>query len=443
MTPFASLFVPAELQAAVSGRSWLAAMLDAERALAKAGALAGVVPAHEASAIAEACAVDNYDWEELLQEGRQVGNPAEPLVRALVARVGEETARWAHLGATSQDIMDTAAMLVTRRALGLVIDEIVRVTEACATLARSHRDTPMAGRTLLQQAVPTTFGLKAAGWLVAVLDARARLAQLRAEGLAAQLGGAVGALAALGEHGLEVARLYALELGLAEPTLPWHTNRVRVAELGAALEIAAGVLAKIGLDVVLLAQTEVAEVREGGDGGGSSAMPQKRNPVGAVSTRACAALARAHASVLTGALAQEHERAAGAWQAEWEALSGALATTGGAAGALAGALEGLEVDETRMRANLDLTGGQVVAERLAMLLTERHGRTAARTLVRDASLRAGETGRSLAEELTGLDTGLTSEEIRSALEPTTYLGSAGALVDRALARYDAEREGEE
>jgi 3-carboxy-cis,cis-muconate cycloisomerase len=440
VTPFAPLFVPDELLEAVSGRSWLASMLEAECALANAGALAGVIPAHEASAIAEACVLDNYDWGELLQEGRLVGNPAEPLVRALVTRVGEETARWVHLGATSQDIMDTAAMLVARQALDLVLDELDRVTHACASLARSHRDAPMAGRTLLQQAVPTTFGLKAAGWLVAVLDARARLAQLRRDGLAAQLGGAAGTLAALGEHGLEIAGLYAQELDLAEPTLPWHTNRVRIAELGAALEIAAGVLAKIGLDVLLLAQTEIAEVHEGGEGGISSAMPQKRNAVGASSTRTCAQLARAHASVLTAALVQEHERAAGAWQAEWEALSGALATTGGAAAALAGALEGLEVDEARMRANLDITGGQVVAERLALLLAERLGRTAARTLVRDASLRANETARPLAEEIAGLETGLTSEEIETALEPTTYLGSAGALVDRALARHDAEFE---
>lgn len=442
MIPFAPLFVPDDLQEAVSGRSWLVAMLDAERALANAGALAGVIPAHEASAIAEACAVDGYDWEALLRDGRRVGNPAEPLVRALVARVGEEAGRWAHLGATSQDIVDTAAMLVARRALGLVLGEIDRVAHACATLARTHRDTPMAGRTLLQQALPTTFGLKAAGWLVAVLDARARLAQLREGGLAAQLGGAAGTLAALGEEGLEIVRLYARELDLAEPTLPWHTNRVRVAELGAALDIASGVLAKVGLDVALLAQTEVAEVREGGEGGGSSAMPQKRNPVGAISTRACAELVRAYASVLTGALVQEHERAAGVWQAEWEALSGALAYAGGSAAALAGALEGLEVDRARMRANLDLTGGQVVAERLALLLTDRHGRAAARTLVREASLCAGKTGRSLADELADADTGLTPAEIEAALDPTTYVGSAAALADRALARYDAGREGE-
>ena len=439
MTTFAPLYVPAELRDAVSGRAWLDAMLSAEAALARAGAEAGVVPALAASAIAEACTRGAFGWEELLQEGRAVGAPVEPLVRALVATVGEEHGRWVHLGATTQDVMDTAGMLVTRRALRLALGEIDRVAAASAGLARAHRETPMAGRTMLQQAVPTTFGLKAAGWLVAVLDARARLTQLHDGGLAAQLGGAVGTLAAMGESGPEIARLYARELDLAEPTLSWHTNRVRIAELGAALQIAAGVVAKIGLDVLLLAQTEVAEVREGGEGGGSTAMPQKRNAVGAMRARASSELTRAHASVLMGGVAQEHERAAGAWQAEWEALSGALQYAGGAAAALAGSLEGLEVDDARMRANLDLTEGQVVAERLALLLTDTLGRTAARTHVREASLRATQGGRSFAEELAGQGTGLTADEIEAVLDPTTYLGSAGVLVDRALARYDAER----
>ena len=437
MTPFGPLFVPAELADAVSGRSWLAAMLEAERALANAGAIAGLVPAPSAAAIAEACAVDGYDWDALLDEGRRSGNPAEPLVRAIVARVGEEHARFVHLGATSQDVMDTAAMLVTRRALGVVLDELGHVADACARLARAHRDTPMAARTLLQQAVPTTFGLKAAGWLVAVLDARGRLVELREGGLAAQLGGAAGTLSALGERGLELSALYASELELREPTIPWHTNRVRIAELGAALEIAAGVVAKIGLDLELLAQTEVGEVREQ-EGGGSSAMPHKQNPVGAMWARAGAALVRGHASVLVGALVAEHERAGGAWQAEWEALSGALATAGGAAAALAGSLEGLEVDPTRMRANLDVTGGAVVTERLATMLTERLGRTAARRLVRDAALRASASGRPLADEVAALDTGLTAAELSATLDPVTYLGSAGELVDRALARFEAE-----
>jgi 3-carboxy-cis,cis-muconate cycloisomerase len=439
VSTFAPLFVPAELREAVSGRAWLQAMLSAEAALARAGALAGVVPAAAAAAIAEACAGDAYEWDELLREGQSVGAPVEPLVRALVQSVGEESGRWVHLGATTQDVMDTAAMLVTGRSVGLVIGELDRVTDACAGLARTHRVTPMAGRTMLQQAVPTTFGLKAAGWLVAVLDARARLTELQDGGLAAQLGGAVGTLAAMGERGPEIAGLYARELDLAEPALSWHTNRIRVAEVGAALQIAAGAVAKIGLDVLLLAQTEVAEVREGGEGGGSTAMPQKRNAVGAMQARAAFELTRAYASVLIGGLAQEHERAAGAWQAEWEALCGALQYAGGAAAALAGSLEGLEVDAARMRANLDLTGGQVVAERLAVVLSDSLGRTAARSLVRDASLRATKSGRSLAEEVANIDPGLTAAEIRAALDPSTYLGSAGLLVDRALARYDAVR----
>ena len=299
MTAFDALFVPASLREATSGRSWLEAMLEVERALASAGAAAGVVPSESAAAIAAACSADGYDWNQLLAEAHGAGTPAEPLVRALVARVGEAHARWVHFGATSQDVMDTAFVLVARDGLRLVRGELERVGAACATLARAHRDTPVAGRTLLQQAVPTTFGLKAAGWLVAVLDADDRLREL-GDRLPAELGGAAGTLSALGDRGIEVSALFARELGLAESTVPWHANRVRVAELGAALEIAAGVLAKIALDVQLLAQTEVGEVREGGEAGGSSAMPQKHNPVGSMWTRAGAALVRGHASVLVG-----------------------------------------------------------------------------------------------------------------------------------------------
>jgi 3-carboxy-cis,cis-muconate cycloisomerase len=334
--------------------------------------------------------------------------------------------------------MDTAAMLVSRHALRIVLADLSRVAAAAADLARRHRDTPMVARTLLQQAVPTTFGLKAAGWLVAVLDASARLVAIRDRRLAAQLGGAAGTLAAFGDAAVEVSDHYARGLGLGEATIPWHTNRVRVAELGAALEIAAGVVAKVALDLELLAQTEVGEVREGGAGGGSSAMPHKRNPVSAIRARASAALVGGHASVLSAALVGEHERAAGAWQAEWEALSGALAFTGGAAAALADALEKLDVDSDRMRANLVMTGGQVATERVATLLTERLGRAAARDLVREASLRAASSGNPLADALAELDTGLAREEIDAALDPTTYVGAAGALVDRALARYEAE-----
>jgi 3-carboxy-cis,cis-muconate cycloisomerase len=345
-----------------------------------------------------------------------------------------------HRGATSQDIVDTAAMLVSRRALALVLSEADRVAAAAAALAGDHRETLMVARTVLQHAVPTTFGLKAAGWLTAVVEARRRLEQVARERLAAQLGGAAGTLAGFGHGGVALLDVYARELDLQVPTLPWHTNRTRVAELGAALAIAAGVASKVALDLVLLAQTEVAEVAEGGRTGRSSTMPQKRNPVGATLARANARLAVAHAGVLLGSLEQEHERAAGAWQAEWEALGGALAHTGGAFNALAGALESLEVDTARLRQNLDLTGGLVMGERISFLLMDQLGRAEAQEVVREA---AGADGSFREALLADSRTSIEPAELDAALDPSTYLGSAAQLVDRALALYESSRQPKE
>ncbi len=431
MTAFGPLFVPEQILDAVSDRAWFEAMLEVESALARAEAAAGVVPDAAAAAIGDACRLELYDIGELLEQGREVGNPAEPLVRAVRRQVGEEAAGYVHRGATSQDVIDTAAMLVSRRALELIRAELDRVTGRLAALAEEHRSTPMAARTLLQQAVPATFGFKTAGWLVAVLEARRRLEQVRSERLAVQLGGAAGTLAALEGNGPEVLRLFAAEVDLAGPELPWHTNRTRVAELGSALDLSASVLAKIGLDLVLLAQTEVGEVREGTDGG-SSTMPQKRNPVHSVLARACAELVSGYAWVLGRSVVQEHERAAGAWQAEWEALSGALAYTGGAAWNVAEALEGLDVDALRMQQNLEQTGGLIVTERVALAI----GGGDAHDVVRDAVLRSAESGRTFAEELRADERVQLSEgELATALDPKAYLGSAEAFVDRALALY--------
>jgi 3-carboxy-cis,cis-muconate cycloisomerase len=431
VTPFSAIFVPRELREAVSDRAWLQGMLDAERALATAGAAVGLVPEAAAARIGEACRAELYDAERLADEGRAVGNPAEPLVRALREAVGRDAADHVHLGATSQDIVDTAAMLVSRRAGALVLAELDRLADGCAVLARTHRSTPMAARTLLQHAVPTTFGLKAAGWLVAVLEARRRLATVHAKRLAAQLGGAAGTLAALGDDALEVVRLFARELELGEPMLPWHTNRQRVAELGSALDGLAGTAAKIGGDIVLLAQSEVAEVAEAA-GGASSTMPQKRNPVRSTLAVACARLAHAHAGALAGEAAHEHERGVGGWHAEWEALSGALAFAGGSAAAAADAVAGLEVDVTRMRANLDASGGAVVAERVAYRLTPVLGRSEARAVVAESARAASFRDALLADARTGL----SADELDALLDPTGYLGAAEALVDRALADYE-------
>jgi 3-carboxy-cis,cis-muconate cycloisomerase len=373
--PFEALFVPDALRDAVSDAAWLRGMLAAERALARAEAKAGLIPGQAAATITAACADEsNFDAYELAVEGRRVGNPAEPLARRL-----RELCEFAHHGATSQDIVDTAATLVARAARREILAELGAAAEACAGLAQEHRETVMAGRTLLQQATPTTFGLKAAGWLTG-LDAAGR--RLRGVRLPAQLGGASGTLAALGERGIEVLEEFARELDLDAPTVPWHSTRFAVADLGAALDLVAAACAKIALDVQLLAQTEVAEVREAA-AGGSSTMPHKRNPVGSTLTRACATGAHAAAGVLTGGV-HELERAAGAWHAEWKALSDALALTGGAAWWIRQTLDGLEVDAARMRAN-----------------------------IRD-------------------DTLSEAERFGGAERPEDYLGSAGAFVDRAL-----------
>jgi 3-carboxy-cis,cis-muconate cycloisomerase len=439
---FLPILVPEEVRDAVSERAWLEAMLASERALARAEARVGVIPAEAAEAIAAACGPERFDVAQLAEEGRRVANPVEPLVRALVAEAGE-AGRWVHWGATSQDVLDTASMLVARGALDVILGELDRVADGCAALAEAHRTTPMAARTVLQQAVPTTFGLVAAGWLTSILDVRARLEAVRDERLAAQLGGAGGTLAALGADGLAVARAFAEEVGLPEAPLPWHALRVRVAELGAALDVAAGALGKVALDVTLLAQTEVGEVAER-QGGGSSAMPQKRNPVGAVLTSACARTAHGHASVLVSGLPQEHQRAAGAWQAEWLALSGALAFTGGAAASLRETVTGLEVRPERMTENLARDGGLLLAERFAYLLAPALGRPEAQRLVGEAAARCAASGRSLAAELAD-DEAVTAHvgagELDQAADPAGYLGSAAELTDRALELYRRSREG--
>jgi 3-carboxy-cis,cis-muconate cycloisomerase len=432
---FERLFVPAGFLDATSDAAWRDAMLDAERALAAAAAQAGVIPADAADEIRAACRVDHFDARQLAEEGRAAGNPAEPLVRALTDAVEGDAARYVHWGATSQDVVDTAAMLVSRRALDLLLEVLDRVSDECASLAETHRSTPMAGRTLLQHAVPTTFGLKAAGWLVSVRDARAALARVHAERLAVQLGGAAGTLAAVGDRGSEVRRLFAEALGLAEPPLAWHTDRGRIAELAGALAAAASALAKIAVDIALLAQTEVAEITDT-EAGGSSTMPHKRNPVGSALAVACARQVHGYASVLTAPGSQEHERGVGGWHAEWHALSGALAYSGGAADAVLRTLRGIEVHPERMLENLRASGGDVVAERVSFVLSERLGRRAAHELVAEASVRAHANGRTLAEELEADDrVEVPREELDAALDPSAYLGSAEELVDRALGSY--------
>jgi 3-carboxy-cis,cis-muconate cycloisomerase len=340
------------VRVAVADRAWLAALIEVETALARAEAAAGVIPADAAHAIVAACAGFEVDITELSAAAAAGGNPVVSLVRRLRAAVPDHVAEFVHKGATSQDIVDSAAMLVAHRALHPLLTDLRGAGDAAATLARRHRDTPMAGRTLLRQAVPTTFGLKAAGWMVALDEAGGRLRTVRSTRLSAQFGGAAGTLAGLDGAGPEVARRLAEELGLTEAVLPWHTNRTRPAELAGALGGAAGVVAKVARDVTLLAQDEVAEAAEGSPGD-SSAMAHKRNPVAAVSAAAGAAQAPGLVATMLAAMAHEHERAAGAWHAEWRPLRELLICTGSAAAWLRDCLEHLEVYPQAMRANLD------------------------------------------------------------------------------------------
>jgi 3-carboxy-cis,cis-muconate cycloisomerase len=413
-------------------------MLDFEAALAAAGADAGLVPAQAAREIAEICETADLDPAELGRGTAEKGTPVPALLAALSARLSPQAGAHLHRGATSQDVLDTAAMLIARRALVPLMEDLDGAADACALLAERHRDTLQVARTLLQQALPTTFGLTAAGWLDGLDECAVALTEIRERTLAVQLGGAAGTLASLGESGVEIAAGLARGLELAEPTLPWQSSRVRPALLAGALGACCGVAGKIGTDVVLLAQTEVAEVAEGDSDGGSSTLPHKRNPVAAVAARACAERAPGLVATMLAAMATEHQRAAGAWQAEAETLTELLRLSGSAVAAVRSLLESLEVRPERMRANLDQTNGLIMGEALSSALTESLGRGSAHELLEQASRSALERGVSLREavlEIPDLVAALGEDGIDAALEPSAYLGSTAELIDRALAAH--------
>ncbi|MEV8352518.1 lyase family protein [Streptomyces niveus] len=540
LSPDAGLLSPGRAgsaaEAATGDTAFLRAMLDAEAALARAQAAVGLAPEAAADTITAAAGeAGRFDVRDVALRARAGGNPVVPLVADLTAAVDEEdadAAQYVHRGATSQDIVDTAMMLVATRTVPHILADLDRTADALAALATAHRGTPMAGRTLTQHAVPTTFGLKAAGWLSSVRDARSRLAAVR---LPVQLGGAAGTLAAFAptddavagppgststaaacepvydltgaldttldsppeplpdyppatgadprldpepelgadpapdepvydltgaapngstverdrqensdgaDTGVRLLAAYAAQLRLAEPTLPWHTLRTPVADLGSALAFTAGALGKIAADVLVLSRTEIGEVAEA-RGGGSSAMPHKRNPVLATLIGAAARQAPALASVLLGALVAEDERPAGPWHAEWQPLRELLRLTGGAAHDAAELTAGLRVFPGRMRDNLGLTQGLLVSERLAAALTAAVGQARAKQLVAAAARLATGAGIPLAQALTESDPAVAEligeERMRALTDPAGYTGSAGALVDRALAEHAGAR----
>ncbi|MFF0692364.1 3-carboxy-cis,cis-muconate cycloisomerase [Streptomyces tendae] len=421
---------------ATGDRAYLRALLDAEAALTRAQAALGLAPAEAADAVGAAVADPAaFDARSLAERARGGGNPVIPLVADLTRAVGETYGPYVHRGATSQDILDTATMLVAARTLDVLLPDLARTEGALARLAAEHRDTPMPGRTLTQHAVPTVFGLKAAGWRALVLDARDRITAVR-DALPVQLGGAAGTLAAFGAYGATdptaLPAAYARELGLRAPVLPWHSLRTPTADLAGALAFTAGALGKIAADVLTLSRTEIGEVAEG-SGGGSSAMPHKANPVRSTLIAAAARRAPQLAATLYGSLAAEDERPAGAWHAEWEPLRDLLRLTGGATRDAAELAEGLRVRPDVMRAHLGLTHGLIVSERLSAELAPVLGRARAKELLTELAARGYAEDRSLGELLAGVPE-LRDLDLADLTDPARYTGAAAALTDRALER---------
>jgi 3-carboxy-cis,cis-muconate cycloisomerase len=444
-----ALFDPSLLRRLFDDRARLSAMLAFEAALARAEAACGLFDPARAATIVACCDADLYDVEAIGEEAAKGGNPAIPLVKALTAKVRErdaEAARFVHYGATSQDVIDTAVVLCLRDALASMAAELDAVADICASLAEAHRDTVRPARTLLQQALPTTFGLEVAGWLDALLRHRERLDALRPRLLVVQFGGAAGTLAALGEAGPDVAEALADALGLGLPDLPWHSHRDRIGELAGWLAGLAGTLGKIAGDLALSMQHEVGELLEPPEPGrgGSSTLPHKRNPVASVLIRQAALRAPGLAATLFAAMPQEFARGAGGWHAEWESLADLVVTVGGALAHLRPTLTGLEVDVARMRAGLDLTRGLVFAEAVQMALAPMIGRMEAHDRIEAACRQAVAEGRHLRDVLAedaDIVAALGAEGLERAFDPANYLGAARRFTDHVLERWRKLRAG--
>jgi 3-carboxy-cis,cis-muconate cycloisomerase len=440
--------------AAADDAAWLRSMLAVEAGLARALQRAGLASAGAGAAVTGAASAADFGPAELAEISRAValtGNPVPGLARVLTRRVADPGARSAvHQGATSQDIMDTAAMLLARDAIGAALVDLTAAADATARLADAHRGTLMIGRTLLQQAVPTTFGVVAAGWLAGLDSAIEWLALVRDTRLAVQFGGAAGTLAALGDDGARVKTLLAEELGLADPPLPWHTERLRIIDVASVSARACAALSKIARDVTLLAQTEVGEVAEGSGGdngaagaprrGGSSAMPNKSNPVAAVAILGCAKQAPGLLATLLASAEQEYQRAAGAWHAEWQPYGHLLQLVVSAASWARELLGSLNVDKSRMAANLTEAGGLPLAERVTALLRASLGAPAAHDLVAVAAARSASSGVPFRDVLLATpeiedklaQAGITPAQVERALDPSGYVGTAEAFITAAL-----------
>ncbi|MFL6973968.1 MAG: 3-carboxy-cis,cis-muconate cycloisomerase [Xanthobacteraceae bacterium] len=412
--------------------------LQFEAALARVQARLGIIPAKAAEEIGRQCRIETIDLAKLKRQTERIGYSVLPVVQQIVENCADGLGEWCHWGATTQDITDTATVMQIAEALRLVEADLHAISTSLADLARRYRDTPMAGRSNLQQAVPITFGFKAATLLAAMQRHRARLDELKPRVLVGEFAGAAGTLSSLGSEGLKVQAALMQELGLGQPEIAWHTVRDRIAEVGCFLALVTGTLGKLSMDVKLLMQTEVGEVfepfHEGR--GSSSTMPQKRNPISCLYIHATAALVRQNAAALLEAAVADHERSTGPWQIEWIALPEIFLLASGCLAQSRDLVAGLQVDEKQMRANLDLTRGMIVSEAVMMGLGPKLGRQRAHDLVYDICRKAVATGRPLLDLLAEdaeIARHATRSELAKLTDPANYLGLAGEMVDRVLA----------
>ncbi|HKA74356.1 MAG TPA: 3-carboxy-cis,cis-muconate cycloisomerase [Xanthobacteraceae bacterium] len=435
---FRDIFCTEDMRRVFCDEQRVAFYLEFEAALARVQARLGIIPARAAEEIERTCRIENIDFARLKQQTERIGYPVLPVVQQIVEKCPDGLGEWCHWGATTQDITDTAAVLQIRDALALVEQDLRAISASLAELARRYRDTPMAGRSNLQQAVPITFGYKVATLLAAMQRHRARLQELRPRVLVGEFAGAAGTLSSLGADGLKVQAALMAELGLGQPEIAWHTVRDRIAEVGGFLGLVTGTLGKLAMDVKLLMQTEVAEVFEPFHQarGSSSTMPQKRNPISCLYIHSTAALVRQHAAALMEAAVADHERSTGPWEIEWIALPEIFLLASGCLAQSRDLVAGLQVDEARMRANLDLTGGMIVSEAVMMGLGPKLGRQRAHDIVYDVCRKVAATGRPLLDLLMedpGIAGAATRAELAALTDPANYLGLAGEMVDRVLA----------
>src|SRR5690349_16879496 len=435
---FRDIFSTEAMRRVFSDENRVQKYLDFEAGLARAQARLGIIPQNACDEILKHCDATQYDMAKIKSQTERIGYPVLPVVQQLVALCRDGLGEWCHWGATTQDITDSATIMQIREALALVEREIDGIADAIAGMAKKYRDTPMAGRSNLQQAVPITFGYKMATMLAAFERQKQRLAELRARVLVFEFGGAAGTLSSLGKDGLKVQVELAKELKLAQPEIAWHTVRDRIAEVGCFLGLVTGLCGKIALDVKLMMQTEVEEVYEPfhAGRGSSSTMPQKRNPISSVYITAQSALVRQLVAALLEAQIEDHERATGPWEIEWIALPEIFMLSAGALAQTRFVVEGMQVNEKKMRENIFITKGLIMSEAVMMGLGNKMGRNYAHDVVYDICREVVKTGRpliNLLEENDEIRRHADRKELEKMVDPANYLGVAGEMVDRVLA----------